>query len=252
MKTLKIISSVFGLLAFALFAMSFTHSNSARLIHSSSFALPDLRVSQIATPGGLCKGNESKVRVTITNSQAVGVRDKIAVILYVSQKGAKPSSYVGYLDSGIGPNSNYGQPVWFKNVIIPNTGSVTLKAVVNPDQEIQETVYNNNTKIIQAKVAKVCGQTPPPAQGATLTVTAYVDGQWNYSNYTPVSQASVTIVKSGQTYTGTTGSNGKATFPNLPSGTCNITVTRPGYQTATKVFTMSSYNNNTNVAMVPN
>lgn len=250
MKTLKFIYSVFGLLALALFAMSFTtpHLSSK----GSDIILPDLRVSNISTPGGLCKGTESKIRVTITNSSMGAAKGTIPVILYVSQSGQTPKSYVGYLQGGLGPNSNYGKTVWFKNVVIGNTGQVTLKALVNPDFDIQESVYNNNTKIIRANVSKVCGQTTQPAQGATLTVTAYVDGQWNYSNYTPVSSASVTIVKSGQTYTATTASNGKATFPNLPTGTCNITVTKPGYQTGTKVFNMSSYNNNTNVAMVPN
>lgn len=130
--------------------MSFTSSDSVDLNSSGSYALlPDLQISQIATPGGLCKGNLNKVRVNITNSQMVAVKVKIPVILYVSQQGEQPSSYVGYLDGGIGPNSNYGQPVWFNNVVIPQTGKgVTLKAVVNPDQDIHESNYKNNTKII--------------------------------------------------------------------------------------------------------
>ena len=232
----------------AIVAMSFSNPNSSKELA----ILPDLKVSAIATPGGLCKGNESKVRVSITNSQMAGVKVKIPVILYVSQNGERPSSYVGYLESGIGPNANSGQPVWFNNVVIPATNkTVTLKAVVNPDHEIEESAPNNNTKVITAKVTKACGQAPQPAQGATLTVTAYV-GPWNNSNYTGLPQAAVTIVKSGQTYTGTTGSNGKATFPNLPAGQCNITVVKQGYQNGTKVFNMSTYNNNTNVAMAPN
>lgn len=252
MKTLKLFSIFLSLVLISLAAMSFISTDSVNLNSSGSYALlPDLKVSQIATPGGLCKGNLSKVRVNVTNSQMIGVKEKIAVILYVSQQGSQPSSYVGYLEKGIGPNDNSGQPVWFNNVIIQETGqTVTLKAVVNPDQEIQESVYNNNTKIIQARVSKVCGQTTSTAQGATLTVTAYT-GMWNSGNYTAVPGASVTLVKSGQTFTGTTGSNGKATFPNLPTGMCDITVTKQGYQNGTKAFMMSSYPNNTNIAMVP-
>lgn len=251
MKTLKLFSIFLSLVLISMAAMSFTSTDSVDVNNAGTHALlPDLKISQIATPGGLCQGNLSKVRVSITNSQMIGVKVKIPVILFVSQQGSQPKSYVGYLQGGIGPNSNYGQPVWFNNVVIPETGkTVTLKAVVNPDQEIQESVYNNNTKIIQARVSKVCGQTTP-VQGATLTVTAYT-GDWNFGNYTGVSGAVVTVVKSGQTYTGTTGSNGKATIPNLPTGMCNITVTKQGYQNGTKSFMMSSYPNNTNIAMVP-
>ncbi len=251
MKTLKLFSIFLSLVLISLAAMSFTSTDSVSLDHTGSNALlPDLKVSQIATPGGLCKGNLSKVRVSITNSQMIGVKEKIPVILFVSQQGSPPSSYVGYLEKGIGPNANSGQPVWFNNVVIPETGTVTLRAVVNPDQEIQESRYNNNTKIIQARVSRVCGEATQPAQGATLTVTAYT-GDWNYGNYTGVPGATVTVVKSGQTYTGTTGSNGKATIPNLPTGMCNITVTKPGYENGTKSFMMSSYPNNTNISMVP-
>ena len=214
--------------------------------------LPDLRVSNISTPGGLKSGTCSKIRVTVTNSSMAAAKGNIPVILFVSQNGQQPSSYVGYVQGGLGPNANYGKPVWFSNVNIPATGNVTLKAVVNPDFDIQESVTNNNTKIIRARVSRSCGSTTQPAQGATLTVTAYVAGQWNYSNYTPVPGAHVTIVKSGQTYQATAGNNGKATFPSIPTGMCSITVTKPGYQTGTKSFMMSSYNNNTNVAMVPN
>ena len=250
MKTLKLFYSVFGLFILALIAMSFTGSHLTLI--ESDIILPDLRVSNISTPGGLCKGSKSKIRVTVTNSSMGAAKGNIPVILYISQSGQTPKSYVGYVQGGLGPNSNYGKPVWFSNVPIASTGQVTLKALVNPDFDIEESVYNNNTKIIRANVSKDCGQETQPSQGATLTVTAYVDGQWNYSNYTPVSSASVTIVKNGQTYTGTTASNGKATFPNLPTGQCNITVAKAGYQNGTKVFTMSSYNNNTNVAMAPN
>jgi hypothetical protein len=252
MKTFKFFAFFVVMSIVSIVAMSFTSSSTEVSSAGAELALlPDLRVSQISTPGGLCQGNLSKVRVSITNSQMAAVKVKIPVILYVSQQGQQPSSYVAYLEKGIGPNANYGQPVWFSNVTIPATGSrVTLRAVVNPDQEIQESAYNNNSKIVQARVTKVCGQTTQPPQGATLTVTAYEDGSWNFGNYQAVAGAAVTIVKNGQTYTGTTGSNGKASIANLPSGSCNITVTKPGYQTASRSYMMSSYNNNVNIAMI--
>ena len=130
-------------------------------------AKPDLRISAIATPGGLCAGNENKVRVNVQNSsQLAGVRQKIPVILFVSQPPGQPTSYVGHLEQGIGPQSN--QPVWFHNVVVPNTGGATLKAVVNPDQEIEESNYTNNDRIQQVRVANVCGQasSPPPGHRA--------------------------------------------------------------------------------------
>ncbi|MCB0670027.1 MAG: hypothetical protein KDC80_29575 [Saprospiraceae bacterium] len=243
MKTLKFFTSVLTLFILLVIGTA-SHAEPGYAIK------PDLRVSQISTPGGLKKGRCSKVRVTVTNPSMGAAKGNIPVILYISQSGYPPKSYVGYIQGGLGPNSNYGKSVWFNNVEIASTGTVTLKAFVNPDHQIQESVYSNNTKIVKATVKYVCGQSTTPPQGATLTVTAYKDGQWNYGNYAPVSQAKVKIVKNGQTYIKYTGSNGKATFSNIPTGMLSITVTKYGYQAATKQFMMSSYDNNTNVAMI--
>jgi hypothetical protein len=252
MKTIRLLSMAFLFASFIIIGMSFTDGseNESNEENNLEVLKADLRVSAIATPGGLCKGNASKVRVTVTNSQMAGVKEKIPVILYVSQNGSKPSSYVGYLNKGIGPNANYGLPVWFKNVKIPNTGIVTLKAKVNPDLEIQESNYNNNQKITKVKVAKVCGQAPAPATGGKLTVTAYEDGQWNYGNYTAIPSATVTVKKSNQVIaTGSTGNDGKYTFNSIPKGYVKIEVSKSGCPTASRNYNMPTYHAKVNMAL---
>ena len=115
-------------------------------------AKPDLKVSAIATPGGICSQN--KVRVTVVNSQQAGVSDPIPVILTVSQPPNQPTAHVGTLENGIGPNANSGLPVWFHNIPVQaNGGPVTLRAHVNPDLEVEESVYNNNTKVVTVNCA---------------------------------------------------------------------------------------------------
>ena len=252
MKTIRFIPITLLFASIFLIGMSFTDGPVSKVNNENNLEAlkPDLRISAIATPGGLCKGNDSKVRVTVTNSQMAGVKNKIPVILFVSQNGSKPSSYVAYLNKGIGPNANYGLPVWFKNVKIPNTGTVTLKAKVNPDLDIQESNYNNNQKITKVKVGKVCGQAPAPATGGKLTVTAYEDGQWNYGNYTAIPQATVTIKKSNQTIaTGTTGSNGKYTFNTIPKGYIKIEVAKSGCPSASRNYNMPTYHAKVNMAL---
>lgn len=247
MKTFKLFTFLIALFSLSLGNMSFSADKKTE----EMALLPDLRVSKIATPGGLCKGNDSKVRVTITNPSMAAAKGTISVILYVSQKGQKPSSYVASISGGLGPNSNYGKPVWFKNVKIPATGQVTLKALVNPDQEIHESVYNNNTKIQKAKVAKQCGQTGTVAQGgAQLQVTTFAEGQWNNSNYTPVTSVTVRVKKNGQTIAqGVTNHQGKYTFSSIPKGMCQIQVQKNGYQTETMSYNMPTYNAKKNIAM---
>ncbi len=246
MKTFKLFTFLIALFSISLGNMSFSADQKTE----EMALLPDLRVSKIATPGGLCKGNESSVRVTITNPSMAAAKGTISVILYVSQKGGKPSSYVGTISGGLGPNSNYGKPVWFKNVTIPATGEVTLKALVNPDQQIHESVYNNNTKIQKAKVTKQCGQSGPVAQGAELQVTTFVEGEWNYSNYTPVPSVTVRVKKNGQTIAqGVTNHQGKYTFNSIPKGMCQIQVQKNGYTTETHSYNMPTYNAKKNIAM---
>lgn len=242
MKTLKFFSSVLTLFIF-LFTTSVGHAGTGYAIK------PDLRVSQISTPGGLKKGSCSKIRVTITNPGMAPAKGTIPVILYVSQSGYPPKSYVGYLQGGLGPNSNYGKSVWFNNVEIASTGTVTLKAFVNPDHQIQESVYNNNTKIIKAKVSQYCGGSSTPVQGAKLEVTVYEEGTWQYGSYSAIQGAKITVTKNGQTYTGYSGNNGKYVFSSIPKGMVQIKVQKYGYQTVIQNYNMPTYYAKKNIGL---
>lgn len=261
MKIFKFLSVLLSLSAMAFMTMSFTSvdvlsSSNSTLLDAA--ILPDLKVSAISTPGGLCVGNKSKVRVSITNSQMAGVKVDIPVILFISQNGYS-KSYVGKL-KGIGPKSNYGQPVWFNNVVIDNNSTVTIKAVVNPDHDVFESVANNNTKIIKAKVKGNCNQ-PAAQQAANMIVTVYKAGTWSGGQGQPISGANVTVTKNGQNYSGTSGNNGKVTINGVPKGSCKIKVTKSGYAQVGpnnvsypngQSYNMPTYEAKVNIAMVQN
>ncbi len=206
---------------------------------------PDLKVSKITTAGGLCIGKKNKVSVTVVNTQMIGVKKKIPVILYVSVTGHGSSSYVGYLNSGIGPNNNSGLAVWFNEVNIPGSGAVTLKAIVNPDQEIIESVYNNNTKIVRSRGAtRNCGQAAAPVAGAQLTVNVIVPGSWQGGSGTGISGAIVLVKKYNNNETiasATTNTSGKVVFSSIPKGMVKIVVTKPGCTTIQTGYNMPSY-----------
>lgn len=252
MKTYKLYLSFLGLFLLAILAMSFSsHESGDSLLAALK---PDLRVSAISTPGGLCVRPNNKVRVNITNSQMAAVKDKIPVTLFVSPSQGQPSSYVAYLEKGIGPNSNYGQPVWFNNVKLDYGGKVTLKAVVNIDKEIEETSYNNNQKIVKVNAKSNCGGGNATAnvQGARLEVTAYVNGTWQGGNYQGVNEANVQVVKNGQTYApNSTTNNGKYIFNAVPKGMCKIIVEKNGYDLVQHTYNMPTYTAKKNIGLTP-
>ncbi|NND08087.1 MAG: hypothetical protein HKN87_17035 [Saprospiraceae bacterium] len=255
MKSLILIKSFLVLTLSGMLLMSFNdvayqESNDVHIL----VIKPDLKVSRISTPGGLCAGINNKVRVTVTNSQMAGVKKKIPVILFVLQNGQPTTSYVGHSTSGIGPNSNSGIPVYFKNVVVAKTGNVTLRAVVNPDQELLESVYNNNTKVQRVRVARRCNAAKPAVTGKKLTVTVYHSGSWQAGNYDPISGASVIVKKNGTTVgSGTTGSNGKVSIPNIPKGSVKFTIDKDGctaeYFNGINSYTMPGYDAKVNRAM---
>jgi len=267
MKSLNFLIRSLGIGVLVLLILSYNTTDLGASVNTDFSELVqkvDLKVSAIATPGGLCKGKNAKVRVSITNSQRVGVKEDIPVILYVKQNGYT-ASYVGKLKGGIGPGANTGQPVWFNEVQIDNVSSVEFRAVVNPDLEIPETVYNNNTKVVRVRT-KSCGQTGTQ-QGKTLTVTVFKWGTWSAGHGDGISGAAVVVVKNGQTYSGTTNSQGKAVISSVPKGTYRISVTKSGYQQVKdnlngtnpphypatyKTFSMPTYDTNTNIPMAPN
>jgi hypothetical protein len=262
MKSLKLLTVLFALSVIGFMTMSFTFSDVTATFDAglaSGPLLPDLKVSAIATPGGLCKGNESKIRVSITNSQMAGVKVDIPVILFVSQNGYS-HSYVGKLKGGIGPNANSGQPVWFNNVVIDNTTPVTLKAVVNPDHEILESVANNNTKIVKVKVKGDCNQ-PTQQQAANMIVTVYKSGTWSGGQGQSISGATVTVKRNGQSYPSSYLGSGKYQVNGVPKGSCKIIVTKSGYYQVGpnnvpypngQSYNMPTYEAKVNIAMMQN
>ncbi|NND08086.1 MAG: hypothetical protein HKN87_17030 [Saprospiraceae bacterium] len=255
MKSLILIKSFLILMVSGMLLMSFNDVvyQESSDIHTLVIK-PDLRVSRISTPGGLCAGIKNKVRVTVTNSQMAGVKKKIPVILFVVQNGQPTTSYVGHSTSGIGPNSNSGIPVYFNNVVVAKTGNVTLRAVVNPDQELLESVYNNNTRVQRVRVARRCNAAKPAVTGKNLTVTMYKSGTWYAGSGDPISGVQVKVRKNGSTIgTGTTAANGKVTIPNIPIGKVTFEITKNGcvaeYYNGYNSYGMPGYNTNVNRAM---
>lgn len=213
-------------------------------------AKPNLRVSAIATPGGLCAGNENKVRVSITNNSLAGVRESIPVILFVSQPPNQPTSYLAHLEKGIGPQTTTGQPVWFHDVVIPATGSVTLRAVVNPDQQIEESNYNDNDRIQNVRVTRTCGAAPEPPAGNTLTVYVFKSGTWSGQGFGQhVGGANVAVTCGTFSGSGTTGANGTVAIPNVPKSPpiCNIAVNKGPNCSGSGTKNMGTYATKVNV-----
>ncbi len=215
-------------------------------VDASAQQKPDLKISKITTIGGYYQGTCNKVRVTVTNSQQVAAKGKIPVILFVQQSGYQPVSYIAYIN-GIGPSDNYGQHAFFKNVKFNAGGSILLKAIVNPDQEILETVYNNNTKLRKLRApTKKCGSTggPSTGKGYKLQVYAYKEGTYNGpSNGQDVQGVYVKIQKGTQTYTGTTDKSGWATITGIPNGMVTIKVSKSGCSdTSQKQYMMPAHN----------
>lgn len=256
MKTLKLLISMIGLFLVAFLIMSFTSADPTPAMTGSALK-PDLRVSTIVTPGGLCVRPNNKVRVNITNSQMAAVKDKIPVTLFVSPEQGQPSSYLAYLEKGIGPKDNYGKPVWFNNVKLDYGGKITLRAVVNIDKEIEESNLNNNDKIVKVNAKNDCGggnANTNNNQGARLEVTAYVDGSWQAGNYQGINGAIVTVVKNGQSYEpDDSTNNGKYIFNSIPKGMCKINITKQGYAPVyNHSYNMPTYTAKKNIPMSPN
>ena len=209
-------------------------------------AKPDLTVSSISTPGGLCAGEPGKVRVTVTNGSMAGVIKPIPVKLVVSQSPFPNVFFEGFLSNGIGPNDNSGQPVWFNDVLVPSPGTATLKAQVNPDQQVEESNYNNNSRI-QTITVKDCNKKQP--KGANLTVTVYKPGPWQPRKYEAITAAKVEV-ECGPLFksSGETGSDGKVLIESVPQGPCTIRVSRKNCLFPNVMsYIMPSYNANVNM-----
>lgn len=191
-------------------------------------AKPDLRVTAINTPGGLCKGNTNKIQVTIQNSQNIGINQPVQAILHISFPNGGQGQYTSATTSGIGPNGN--QPVWFHNVSLPDTGNYSFKVIADPANNVIESVENNNTFALRRTVEKPCGQPAPPKSYA-LNIKVYQRGTWQGGQGQWIQGATVKLKKeydsSFPEQTATTNSNGQVSF-SVPAGSLyRFTATKP-------------------------
>ncbi len=153
MQNLIKIFSFLALCSCVVFMSFVDHDRAAESVLVASiddaFRYPDLSISAIATPGGLCKGTRNRVRVTITNSQQYGTSKVIPVEIKIIQPPYQPITVRSKLKNGIGPNANNGQVVWFNNVPIAGTTPLQIKGWVNKSKQVRETNYNNNRKTLK-------------------------------------------------------------------------------------------------------
>jgi len=193
------------------------------------FQKPDLRVTAIDTPGGLCVGNENKIRATIQNSQNIGIRGPVKVLLRIQFPNGGQGQYTTIIQTGIGPNGN--QPAWFNNVSLPNTGTYNFTVFADPEDTITETVENNNDRSLRRAAEKTCGQ-PPAPQTYTLTVRVYENGTWQGGQGQWIQGATVTLKKeydsSFAPLTATTNSAGQANFTVAAGTLYRFTATKSG------------------------
>jgi hypothetical protein len=210
----------------------------------SAQARPDLRVTAINTPGGLCKGNANKVQATVQNSQNVGVNQPVAVKLVVQySNGGQAGEYQTIIQSGIGPSGN--QPAWFNNVNLPNNGSYNFTVTADPMNAVAESVENNNSLSVTRNVEKGCG--------FVLTVKVFEHGTWQGGQGQWIGGAKVTLTKqydsSFPAQTATTDSTGKVTFLvqsglfafSAEKSGCSLVTSNPGQAGSTGTYQMGTY-----------
>lgn len=214
---------------------------------------PDLRVTGIRTPGGLCVGNANKIQATVQNSQNIGISKPVTVLLHVQFPNGGQGQYTTIIQSGIGPNGN--QPAWFNNVSLPSAGTYSFKIIADPANGIAETVENNNTYSSNQNVTKPCGggDQPPATPTYALTVKVYEHGTWQGGQGQWISGAKVTLTKqydsSFPAQTATTDSSGKVTFTvqgglyafKAEKSGCNQVASTPAQAGSTGVYQMGAY-----------
>jgi hypothetical protein len=217
-------------------------------------AKPDLRVSAINTPGGLCKGNTNKVQATIhNNSQLAGVNTTIPVWLRVKNSQYGTDSIYESVAKPIGPNGS--QPAWFQNVDIPKTGAYQLIVTADPGNNIPEANESNNALTITRSVQTICGQATPTPATYTLTIKVFEHGTWQGGQGQWISGATVTLTQqydsSFPAQTKTTNASGVATF-TVPGGKlysfstqkagCAQVQSSPSTAGSTGTYQMGTYN----------
>ena len=109
---------------------------------SSAAALPDLTVSNITFVRGAYKGPCNDVRVTVRNSQVVGVSNPFYVRLSVfADPESEFTNYDKHLSNGIGPGASL--PVNFTGV---NYLDLPVKAIADSRNQVRESVETNNSR----------------------------------------------------------------------------------------------------------
>jgi hypothetical protein len=248
MKTINLFLIVFSFFTLLILCMSTTTEAGDPSFSSETmeeFFAPDFRISNIATPGGLCKGNESKVRVTVTNSAIAGYRHDIPVTLVVSEPGRKTQTYWGKIRNGFAGKDNKGQAVWFNNVLINDYKDVTLHAKVNEDKSIEETNYGNNDKKIKAKASHACGAPSATAQPGKRLSVRVLDSP----NSSPRTGLQVELRKGSIVRNGNTGNTGTAQIDDVPSGSYSLIVKQGTAVIEDRTYVMPNYNASLNIIL---
>jgi hypothetical protein len=216
-------------------------------------ARPDLRVTAINTPGGLCRGKQNKVQATIQNSsQLAPVNTQVHVWLRVKSPQQGVDAIYQSTTSAIGPNGS--QPAWFKDIDLPKTGNYELMVTADPGNNIPEALESNNVLTINRSVQKDCNQAPTPSQTYPLTIRVYQHGTWSGGQGQWIAGASVILRKKYDTsfapLNGTTNAQGQVTF-NVPGSTlyefsttkagCQLVSASPAQPGSTGVYQMATY-----------
>lgn len=246
MKKIKLFSSTLSLfLALIVFMSTTTEAGDPSSVSglSTDYFAPDFRISQITTPGGLCKGYDSRVRVTVTNAGMAGYKQDIPVRLVVSQSGGVTKTYLGKVKGGFAGRDNYGQAVWFDHVQINNYKEVKLHATVNHDKSITETNYGNNDKIAKAKVANACGATAVKT-GKRLSVRVF-----DSPTSSPRKGLYVELRKGSIIRNGNTGNTGTVQINDVPVGSYNLIVKQGTAVLENRSYVMPAYNASLNIIL---
>lgn len=246
MKTINGISSFFCLFfALILFTSTTTDSGDPNAISGApvTYVSADFQISTVSTPGGLCKGYDSRIRVTVTNAGMAGYAQDIPVKLVVSQTGSQTRTYFSKVKGGFAGRDTYGKEVWFDKVRIDNYKNVRLHATVNYDKKITETNYGNNDKIADAKVGGACGA-PVAQKGKKLTVRVF-----DTPSSSPRTGLYVELRKGSLIKNGNTGNTGAAVIDNVPSGTYNLIVKQGTAVLENRNYVMPGYDTSLNIIL---
>jgi hypothetical protein len=211
---------------------------------------PDLRVTAINTPGGVCRGNANKVQASVQNSQMIGIGQPVLVTLHIQFPGGGQGQYQSTIQSGIGPGGN--QPVWFNNVSLPNDGAYTFTVTADPANSIIESVENNNSLSASRTVQTACA-----SPTYKLTIKVFEHGTWQGGQGQWIQGAIVTLQKQGAPagqppITKTTNSSGLVEFDGAKSGEtyqfstqkagCNSVESTPAVAGSSGVYLMGPLN----------